>query len=47
MQTGFAKYNYKTKVNTFNMVPTDKMIVANHCCLKDNNYLCSKDSKYG
>lgn len=19
---GFAKYNYKTKVNTFNMVPT-------------------------
>lgn len=23
---GFAKYNYKTKVNTFNMVPTDKML---------------------
>lgn len=22
----FAKYNYKTKVNTFNMVPTDKML---------------------
>lgn len=23
---GFAKYSYKTKVNTFNMVPTDKML---------------------
>lgn len=23
---GFAKYNYKTKVNTFNMVPTDKIL---------------------
>ena len=23
---GFAKYNYKAKVNTFNMVPTDKML---------------------
>ena len=23
---GFAKDNYKTKVNTFNMVPTDKML---------------------
>ena len=23
---GFAKYNYKTNVNTFYMVPTDKML---------------------
>lgn len=23
---GFAKRDYKTKVNTFNMVPTDKML---------------------
>ena len=23
---GFAKYKDKTKVNTFNMVPTDKML---------------------
>ena len=23
---GFAKYNYKTKVNTLYMVPTDKML---------------------
>ena len=22
---GFAKYNYKTKVNTFNMVPTARL----------------------
>ncbi len=22
----YAKYDYKTKVNTFNMVPTDKML---------------------
>lgn len=22
----YAKYDYKTKVNTFNMVPTDKIL---------------------
>ena len=26
---GFAKYNYKTKVNTFNMVPTARLFHLN------------------